>query len=138
MFAQFIGIFSLVWIAITFSDIVLAVCTNISIDYGPMPVQTFNKVTLNLFCLQENYFGAYQIYRDFDARSLSKIKRTVTSQDVGGDDLSITDVDPLSLRPMEANVLVNLGSIRAELTQVHYTAFACSHVRLFCSIVPVN
>ena len=75
---------------------------------------------MNVFCLQENYFGAYQIYKDFDARSLSKIKRTVTSQDAGGGDISIEDVDPLSLRPMEANILVNLCSIRAELTQVYH------------------
>ena len=72
---------------------------------------------------QENYFGSYQFYRDFDARSLSKIKRSVISEDVDNNDTSMKDNDPLSLRPMEANVLVNLCSIRAEMTQVHSSAF---------------
>lgn len=53
------------------------------------------------------------------------MKRTITSQNEESDLYSRDgkEADKLSLRPMEVNILVNLCSIKAELTKVNNLHF---------------
>lgn len=78
------------------------------------------------------------MYREFDARGLSKMKRSITSESDDSDIHSkdIKEVDKLSLRPMEANIRVNLFSIKAELTKVNVYGHSLYIIRLVFVLFP--
>lgn len=80
--------------------------------------------------LQENYFGEYDMYTDFEEVVSSPVLSTSTSSGLGWSPLGVddserkdaSDLHPLDLRPWDITVYINLYKVHGRLPMVNMTA----------------
>lgn len=76
---------------------------------------------------QENYFGEYDMYTDFEEVVSSPVLSTSTSSGLGWSPLGVedserrdtSDVHPLDLRPWDITVYINLYKVHGRLPMVN-------------------